>query len=65
VSTGIIFAFTHMCIHYLHHIHPPILSSTIYLLPRVPTPPPPLGRTCSIQLRSLSIWNYSFVQGEK
>jgi hypothetical protein len=32
VSTGIIFAFTYMCTHYLHHIHPPTLS---------PSPPPP------------------------
>jgi hypothetical protein len=24
VSAGIIFAFTYMCTHFLHHVHPPI-----------------------------------------
>jgi hypothetical protein len=39
VSTGIIFAFTYMCIHYLHHIHPPTLFPTTSPLPPVPTTP--------------------------
>jgi hypothetical protein len=34
VSTGIIFAFTYMCMHYLHHIHSPTLF------------PPPLLPPC-------------------
>jgi hypothetical protein len=45
-STGIISAFTYMCTHYLHSIHPHI--------PFPPSPPhshlwhpSPLGRTCS------------------
>jgi hypothetical protein len=29
-STGIIFAFTCMCIHYLHHVHPPTHFPTTF-----------------------------------
>jgi hypothetical protein len=39
VSTGIIFAFTYMCMHYLHHIHPPIPFPATSPLPRVSTLP--------------------------
>jgi hypothetical protein len=39
VSTGIIFAFTYKCTHFLYHIHPPIpLSQQL---------PPPIGVSLS------------------
>jgi hypothetical protein len=44
VSKGIMFAFTYMCLHCLHHIHPPTPFPTTSLLSPVPTSP---GRTCS------------------
>jgi hypothetical protein len=28
VSTGIIFAFIYICIHYLYHIHPPFCNTS-------------------------------------
>jgi hypothetical protein len=37
VSSGIIFAFAYMCIHYLHHIHPPT---------PFPSLPPPPSQQC-------------------
>jgi hypothetical protein len=40
VWTGIIFAFTYMCIHYLHHIHPPTTFSITSAFPPVQTPLP-------------------------
>jgi hypothetical protein len=43
VSTGIIFAFIYMCVHYLHHIHPPTLSPAIFHLPLVSIPSFPLS----------------------
>jgi hypothetical protein len=39
VSTGIIFAFTYMCMHYLHHIHPPTHFPATIPCPPVPTAP--------------------------
>jgi hypothetical protein len=39
VSTGIIFAFTYMCMHYLHHIHPPTPFPATIPCPPVPTAP--------------------------
>jgi hypothetical protein len=48
VSIGIIFAFTNMCVQYLHCIHPPIL-----FLCHLPPPNPPLCcRICSALLFS-------------
>jgi hypothetical protein len=38
VSTGIIFAYTYMCIYYLHYIHPPTPLSTLPL-PLIPSFP--------------------------
>jgi hypothetical protein len=38
VSLGIIFAFTHMCTQYLHHIHPPTPFPIIFSLLLVPPP---------------------------
>jgi hypothetical protein len=34
--SGIIFAFTYMCKHFLHHIHPPTPFPTTFPLPLVP-----------------------------
>jgi hypothetical protein len=47
VSTDVVFAFTYMYTHYLHHVHPPTLFPA-------PSPPPatPPGRTCSALLFS-------------
>jgi hypothetical protein len=50
VSTGIIFAFTYMCVHFLYHIHPPSLFPC-YLSPPTGTSST-LGRTCSALLFS-------------
>jgi hypothetical protein len=44
VSTGIIFAFTYMCTHYLHHIHPPTPFSNTSPLP-LPTGAPHILNT--------------------
>jgi hypothetical protein len=50
VSTDIIFAFTYMCPHFLHHIHPPTS------FPHHPhshwCQPSALGRSCSVYLFS-------------
>jgi hypothetical protein len=53
VSTGIMFAFSYMCTHFLHHIHPPTLlpHSPIPLLSHWCQPPIP-RRTCSALLSS-------------
>jgi hypothetical protein len=37
VSTDIIFAFTYICIDFLHHIHPPALFPVTSSLPLIPT----------------------------
>jgi hypothetical protein len=48
VSPGIIFAFIHMCIHYLHHIYPTIpFPNTSHWCQT-----PPFHRTCSALLFS-------------
>jgi hypothetical protein len=41
VSTGIIFAFTYMCVHCLHNIHPPTPFPAISPFLPVPTAPLP------------------------
>jgi hypothetical protein len=41
ISTGVIFAFTYMCIHYLHPIHPPTPFLVTFLPPinaNIPSP---------------------------
>jgi hypothetical protein len=40
VSTGIIFAFTHICTRFLHHIHPPTPFCHHLPLSRLPALPP-------------------------
>jgi hypothetical protein len=46
VSTGIIFAFTYMCLHYLPPPPTPPATPTPTLTPTFPFYPLPLGRTC-------------------
>jgi hypothetical protein len=48
VSTGLVFAFTYMCTHFLHHIHPPTSFPQHLSLPVVPALPP--NWTCSTLL---------------
>jgi hypothetical protein len=50
VSTGIIFAFTCMCTHFLHYSHPP--TPCLYHLPPPTGLTLPLGRTYSTLLFS-------------
>jgi hypothetical protein len=48
------FLFIFMCIHYLHHIHPPTPFPSSFSLPLVPTPTPysmePVSPSCSLIL---------------
>jgi hypothetical protein len=50
VSTGIIFAFAYMCVHYLHCIHPPTPFSAASSLPPVPIPSLPTATTPTLGL---------------
>jgi hypothetical protein len=52
VSTGIIFAFTYMCTHFLHGIYPPTPFPHHLPPPTGTNIPHPLGRTCSALLLS-------------
>jgi hypothetical protein len=52
---GIIFAFTYMCTHFLHHIHPPT-PFPCYFCPPTGTNPPPLEEGLILPSSSLILW---------